>query len=429
MQRSPQLRRRYDHRIRDAVIDGRELALVQKLAIPASTTRSLRRRGAAPVVALHPRDSELRELEVRIAWLERRSARLLALVRLLIALVRVTGARLDDTRLPQRAGKERLLRAIADAGEVVGRASVRRLTGLTDGRLRAWRRRESACALDDAPPCPHTVPHRLTRDERSAIRGLVLDERYRHLTIGSLALLAARTGRVFASARTWCSLIRKNGWRRPRARVYPQKPTEGVRASHPNEWWHVDVTVVRLLDGTRAYVHGVIDNYSRKLLAWRVEPKLRAETTRAILLEARTAVDAGSKVKVLTDGGSENLIIAADADLTAVAQHVVAQVAVHFSNSMIEAFWKQLRHQWLYLHALDSIATLRRLVGEYVADHNALIPREHLGGRTPGEAYAGIEPPSLVAGQAAARRARVEANRATRCATCTTGTGAMRVVP
>jgi hypothetical protein len=29
-----------------------------------------------------------------------------------------------------------------------------------------------------------------------------------------------------------------------------------------NEIWQVDTTVVRLLDGTRAYVHAVIDNFS-----------------------------------------------------------------------------------------------------------------------------------------------------------------------
>ena len=204
-------RRRYDHRIRDAVVEGHELALIQKFAIPASTRRSWRRRGSAPVVALHSRDAELRDLEVRIAQLERRVARLLAMVRVLIALVRAGATRLDAVRLPSGKAKAHLLRSIDDARELVGRHTVRRLTGLTDGRLRAWRRREIDCALDDAPPCPRLLPNLLTREERAVVRDFVLDERYRHVPIRSLALLAARTGRVFASARTWCSLIRQNG--------------------------------------------------------------------------------------------------------------------------------------------------------------------------------------------------------------------------
>jgi len=31
--------------------------------------------------------------------------------------------------------------------------------------------------------------------------------------------------------------------------------------------WHIDTTVIRLLDGTRAYLHAVIDNFSRRI--WR----------------------------------------------------------------------------------------------------------------------------------------------------------------
>jgi putative transposase len=34
--------------------------------------------------------------------------------------------------------------------------------------------------------------------------------------------------------------------------------------------WHIDTTVIRLLDGTPAYLHPVIDNFSRRILAWRV---------------------------------------------------------------------------------------------------------------------------------------------------------------
>jgi hypothetical protein len=30
---------------------------------------------------------------------------------------------------------------------------------------------------------------------------------------------------------------------------------------------HIDTTVIRLLDGTRAYLHAVIDNFSRRILA------------------------------------------------------------------------------------------------------------------------------------------------------------------
>ena len=54
---------------------------------------------------------------------------------------------------------------------------------------------------------------------------------------------------------------------------------------------------------------------------------------------------------------------------------MLALVDVSFSNSMIEAFWRSLRHQWLYLHTLDSLDTLRGLVSFYVEAHNSAMPQ------------------------------------------------------
>src|SRR5471030_1639032 len=88
-----------------------------------------------------------------------------------------------------------------------------------------------------------------------------------------------RIGTLFASPATWGRLIRERGWLRPRARVHPATPNEGIRATRPNEYWHVDVTVIRLLDGTRLYLHAVIDNFSRRILAWKLAPRLEPQAT------------------------------------------------------------------------------------------------------------------------------------------------------
>ena len=91
-----------------------------------------------------------------------------------------------------------------------------------------------------------------------------MDEGFRHVPTGSLAVLAQRLGKVFASPSTWYRLVRRYGWRRPRLRVHPEKPTIGIRASLPTEIWHIDATVIRLIDGSKAYLHAVIDNFSRR---------------------------------------------------------------------------------------------------------------------------------------------------------------------
>ena len=78
---------------------------------------------------------------------------------------------------------------------------------------------------------------------------------------------------------------------------------------------------------------------------------------------------------MLADAGSEN--INGDVDNVLDGEEwtrVLAQVEVTFSNSMIEAFWRSLKHSWLYLHSLDSMAALRRLIGFYVTAHNEVMP-------------------------------------------------------
>ena len=64
----------------------------------------------------------------------------------------------------------------------------------------------------------------------------------------------------------------------------------------------------------------------------------------------------------MTDSGTENVNGNVDALLDREgSRRVLAQVEVSFSNSMIEAFWRSLRHAWLYLHTLDTTAPHRLL--------------------------------------------------------------------
>jgi putative transposase len=121
--------------------------------------------------------------------------------------------------------------------------------------------------------------------------------------------------------------------------------------------WHIDTTVIRLLDGTRAYLHAVIDNFSRRILAWRVADTFAPVNSVTVLLDAsRAAAPSDSIPVVLADAGVENVNAQVDALIeTGVLRRLLAFTELQFSNSMIEAWWRSLKHQWLFLHSLDSI--------------------------------------------------------------------------
>ncbi len=172
--------------------------------------------------------------------------------------------------------------------------------------------------------------------------------------------------------------------------------------------------------------------FSRRILAWRVSDTLSSATTRELLIEASKGLpdeSANANVVVVTDGGSENFgevdqLLKDSSSL----RRVLAQIDIICSNSLIEAFWRQLKHGWLFLTTLDSTVAVRRLVAFYVREHNEKIPRAVLGARTPDEVYFGREENALERlskQRKIAQRVRSMANRAASCYRCE----GSRVVP
>ncbi|MBN1606716.1 MAG: DDE-type integrase/transposase/recombinase, partial [Polyangiaceae bacterium] len=213
-------------------------------------------------------------------------------------------------------------------------------------------------------------------------------------------------------------------WRRPRKRVHPRPSKTGIRARGVGEILHVDVTIIRLLDGSRAYLQAIMDNFSRRILAWRISPALETSRTASLLHQAVQVVlqSGASAVTLLADSGVENVNAAVDAALTETGtSRVLAQVEIAWSNSMIEAWWRSLKHGWLFLNRLDTLAAVERLVAFYVQQHNEVMPHAALGGRTPDEVFRGGAQDlkeRIRAAHRAAVRDRVSANQRLACGEC-----------
>ena len=82
---------------------------------------------------------------------------------------------------------------------------------------------------------------------------------------------------------------------------------------------------------------------------------------------------------------------------------------------------RSLRHHGLFLNELDTSSRVRKLIEFYVQDHNGHLPHSAFRGQTPDEMYfgtGGAVAETLVEDRVAARRSRLEANRALRCAVC-----------
>ena len=113
-------------------------------------------------------------------------------------------------------------------------------------------------------------------------------------------------------------------------------------------------------------------------------------TAKILAQAAQHAVSAIKPPTVVADAGVENVNGEIDRLIgSGLLSRVLALREVSFSNSLIEAWWRSLKHQWLYLNTLDTVATLLRIVDFYVKAHNSEIPHAAFNGPTPDEMYFG----------------------------------------
>jgi hypothetical protein len=110
-------RRAYDHRLRHLVCEERDPALFAQLGIPRSTAVSWIRRGSRSIVTLELFGQDEQALRARVLKLERRVRLLLGSVRLLFAVVRVFGFRLDSQRVASGETKSSVLAAVERANK------------------------------------------------------------------------------------------------------------------------------------------------------------------------------------------------------------------------------------------------------------------------------------------------------------------------
>jgi len=142
-----------------------------------------------------------------------------------------------------------------------------------------------------------------------------------------------------------------------------------------------------------------------------------------VLLEAVRQVDLlGETPTLLADGGVENFNAGVDELIeSGLLRRLLAMTDISFSNSMIESWWRVLKHHWLYLNSLDSVLTINKLVTFYVREHNTRLPHSAFRGQTPDEMYFGSGehvPAELEAAKKVARHARLETNRRVTFASC-----------
>jgi transposase InsO family protein len=418
--------RRYDPRLRNLVAESDDMGQFRGLGIPKSTLRQWMLNG--------PRDFfTIPELSFSTTKLAQENLRLVSQLAsaearetLVTKTLRIFGFQIQYKRLPSSTSKGELLQAIKEAKEVLPLQACLSFIGLSAARYHHWLKREVRCLLRDRNSCPQVAPTGLTDHEVSAIRKLYTDKAFSHYSIQSLCWLAKKTGEVVASPSTWSRVVRQLGLKRNRVRIYPLRPRVGIRASKALQIWHLDLTIFRLQDGSRAFLQAILDNFSRYTLAWKVSRDYGGLRTKELLLEAiHKAKTLGLKMvpSVFVDSGTENVNEQVDQLVVGnLISRTIAQIDVEFSNSMIEMLFHRLKHRYLFTIPLTNFEALKKGADFYLTESNTRIPQTVLKGATPEEAITGTwnseQIDRIQAKVIDARMKRIEFNQRLRCQPC-----------
>lgn len=320
------------------------------------------------------------------------------LVKTVISIAQTT----QDFSKRMRDSKEKIVKVIERTKDFVSVENAVRIFGISTSTFYTWvSDLEHNCTKSFFKKCNRIYSNQFTPHEIKSVKKALLNPSTLHWNIKSVYLRGLRNGEITVSLHSVYRLNRLLGIRNPKTKKkFKKKRKIGVRASKPNQIWHADITVVKTLDGVKQYVHLVIDNFSRKVLAHSIQNTVSGLATIKTLEEAiRKAKEVSkdlSNVQLIVDGGPENNNYKIDQFISNSEVNIEKLVAlrdVNFSNSMIESINKILKYAYLFPYPSENKADLEINLPNHIEDFNDVRPHGPLNGLTPTEAYRGDRMP------------------------------------
>lgn len=262
------------------------------------------------------------------------------------------------------------------------------LIGLHISRYYKWKSEVNRCLTTNKFSCAIKNSNQLTHSEVLKIIKLASSQKYQHFSLTALWKFSLRHAIIVCSRDTWFKYINTYQLHRQKFKFKKTKYKHGVRATRPNEKWHLDLTEFDLISGTKLYLQAIIDNYIRYIVDWSVSTNKKAINTTVLIKSAKRKLKTNTHCELITDLGTENRNISVQKILLGSnIEQVFARKDIRFSNSMIEAFFRTLKNNFLYYKKIKSINDFKRQVSFFIYEYNNVIPHSCFTLQTPDEVY------------------------------------------
>ena len=235
---------------------------------------------------------------------------------------------------------------------------------------------------------PCTAPPKATRKPTSEIERRIIAVAKANDTDGypMITEFTARELGIPVNRKRVLRVMRKHRLIQRRQRLDRRRRPGKFTVERPNQLWHMDMSAIWVAEHGWCYLFAAIDCCTRKITAWGLELRCRAQESAAVVIDAAASNNIGPGTLTLgTDNGSCFTARSFRNQLAALGiTHRRGGYRDPESQAFIESWFGKLKRREVWRAEYETLEDARRGIGSYIDRYHDR-PHQGLGYRTPNE--------------------------------------------